>query len=45
MRDLVLPEVAASTSLADVPGMLVRKARLVGYGAIFLILSKDKVKA
>jgi len=43
VRDLVLPEVAASTSLADVPGMLVRKARLVGYGAIFLILSKDKV--
>jgi hypothetical protein len=34
---------ARRTTIADVPGMLVRKVALVCYGAVFLVFSREKV--
>jgi hypothetical protein len=43
VRSLLLPETVRATTLSEVPGMMMRKVRIVLYGAVFLVLSKDKL--
>ena len=44
IHELLVPE-TRHVSLADVPRMLLRKAMIVAYGAVFLVFSSDKVSA
>ena len=44
IHELLVPE-TRHVSLADVPRMLLRKAMIVAYGAVFLVFSSDKVSS